>query len=218
VQIILATTNPAKAQALAERVGPDLVVEPLPSPALAGHIPDEADFGSTYTEIAAAKAVWYSRHIPKQFITASDGGLLVPSLKGRWEPIHTARYAGVSAGREASVGALLERARHLRAGDRRIGWMEALAVARDGELLASWVAKSPPGELATRLPPDFDPTAGFWVPYIWRCPEYGGRLLSELTDYERLARRDHWAILGECLTDWARDQPPTGPNRELQSN
>ena len=78
-------------------------------------------------------------------------------------------------------------------------------MARDGVILAEWVAHSPPGELALDLPGDFDSGAGFWVPYIWRCPEYGGRRLSELTEHERLARRDHWAILGEYLTEWANN-------------
>jgi inosine/xanthosine triphosphate pyrophosphatase family protein len=203
VEIILATTNEAKVRALAERVGDGVRVGPLPAGESARHIPDESELGSTFEEVAAAKAVWYSRHIPQTVVAASDGGLLVPSLEGSWDALHTAQYAGLGNQRTTGVGTLLDRARHLRPGERRTGWREALAVARDGELLASWVANSPPGELAVDLPPTFDPLAGFWVPFIWRCPEYGGRRMSELTDHERLARRDHWAILGESLTEWA---------------
>jgi inosine/xanthosine triphosphate pyrophosphatase family protein len=206
VEIILATTNSAKVQALAERVSPRVGVAALPEPIAERHIPDESILGDGFEEIAAGKAVWYSRHIPNRLIAASDGGLLIPALEGRWDAVHTARYAGIGNERTAGVGLLLERARRLRAGERRIGWKEALAVARDGKLLASWVANSPPGELAGDLPPDFDPTAGFWVPFVWRCPEYDGRRLSELTEHERLARRDHWAILGEHLIEWARDR------------
>ena len=192
----------AKVRALAERVGPGVRVASLPDGGEARHIPDESALGTTFQEIARSKAIWYSRHIPEAFVTASDGGLLVPTLGPQWDPIQTARFSAVRAGGEAGVERLLERARRLTGGERRIGWTEALAVAREGELLADWLAFSPPGELAIDLPADFDPVAGFWVPYIWRCPEYGGRRLSELTEHERLARRDHWAILGEYLSEW----------------
>jgi inosine/xanthosine triphosphate pyrophosphatase family protein len=203
VEIILATTNSAKVRALAERVSPRVSVAALPETTTERHTPDELVLGSSFEEVAAAKAIWYSRHIPDCVIAASDGGLLVPALKGSWDALHTARYAGIGNERAAGVGLLLERARRLSPGERRIGWTEALAVARDGDLLTSWVANSPPGELAVDLPPDFDPTAGFWVPFVWRCPEYDGRRLAELTEHERLARRDHWAILGDCITEWA---------------
>jgi hypothetical protein len=206
VEIILATTNRAKVRALAERVGAGIVVAPLPSETGERHSPLKLEDGVDATAIARTKASWYSRHIPKMFTAASDGDILIPALGRDWNPARTDRISGADPREATRVEALLARARHLVGPDRQIGWTEALAVARDGEILAEWVAHSPPGELAVDLPDDFDPEAGFWVPYVWRCPEYGGRRLSELTEHERLARRDHWAILGENLTEWAPDQ------------
>jgi hypothetical protein len=143
-----------------------------------------------------------SRHLPSGVIAATDGGLLIPGLGRAWNPVTTARFAEGSTSRSRAE-ALLELASELTGQDRLIGWTEALAVAKDGEVLAEWLAHGPPGELAADLPVDFDADAGFWIPYVWRCPEYGGRRLSELTGRERLARRDHWAVLGELLSEWA---------------
>jgi hypothetical protein len=206
VKIILATTNRAKVRALSERVGGGIVVLPLSGEPFERHIPFDLESQAHPSAIARAKATWYSRHIPHKFVSTSDGGLHIPALRGDWIPARTARATDPEAGGSGRAGALLAHARNLTGPDRQIGWTEALAVARDGEILAEWVAHSPPGELAADLPDDLDTGAGFWVPYVWRCPEYGGRRLSELTEHERLARRDHWAILGEYLTEWANNQ------------
>jgi hypothetical protein len=191
---------------LAERVGPDITILGLPAEVEFGAIPNAVEFDESVEAIAVAKAIWYSRHIPLKHILATDGNLLVSSLKPTWNPVYTSRFAGLGASGRTRATTLLEAARNLQGMDRRIGWTEALAVARDGKLLRSWVADSPPGELATDLPPDMDDSAGFWVPYVWRCPEYDGRRLSELRESERLARRDHWAILGQQITEWCRHQ------------
>jgi hypothetical protein len=207
VQIVLATTNRAKVQALAERVGPRVSIMPLPHQPPERHIPSDLETGTGARAIAWLKAQWYSRHIPTQYISATDGTLLVPALGTEWVPAATSRFAGSQSDGAGRAEALLERAQDLIGPERLIGWTEALAIAREGEVLANWDAHSPPGELATDMSDDFDPIAGFWVPYVWRCPEYGGRRLSELTEHERLARRDHWAILGEELNEWALHQP-----------
>jgi len=206
VEIVLATTNRAKVQALAERVGGGVSVTGLTNAISKGHVPPDLENGADAQAISRDKARWYSRHLPQQFISATDGNLLIPTLGREWIPAATARFAGSASDGAGRAEALLERAEDLTGPERQLGWTEALAIARDGEVLADWVAHSPPGELATDLPDDFDPSAGFWVPYVWRCPEYGGRRLSELTEHERLARRDHWAILGEELSEWAPRQ------------
>lgn len=73
-------------------------------------------------------------------------------------------------------------------------------IARDGEVVATFAAESPPGALARQL----DPTpmvagGGFCAPTVWCCPEFGGRRLAELTDAERASRDDHWTRLGRVI-------------------
>jgi hypothetical protein len=205
-QLILATTNPAKLRALAERVGPDISLELLPGSAQTLEPDEETEQGVSFAEVAIAKAVWYSRRIAESVIVATDGGLLIPGLGPGWNPLQTARSAGMTAADSDRVRALLALVRDLTGAERQIMWTESLAGARSGALLASWTATGPPGELATAAVPEQFHGRGFWVPAIWRCPDFGGRLLSDLTDGERLSRRDHWAILGDLLTGWLGGQ------------
>lgn len=202
MELTLATTNAQKYAALVERVGRGIRIRQLRE-----CIPEQPDWleaADTFEAIAATKARWYSRHIPQATIIATDGGLTLSPALSEWSPLLTARFAGAGASMIDRTRELLARARGLHGDERRLGWTEALAVARDGKVLQTWIAQSPPGVLATDLPSEMAADAGFWVPNVWRCPEYGGRRLIELTDAERLARRDHWAILGEQLTAWCQ--------------
>jgi inosine/xanthosine triphosphate pyrophosphatase family protein len=206
VRFHLATTNPAKVTALAERVGAGIEIVALPI----GPECETAEELDSFKAIAKTQAICVSRAHPAPLVVASDGGLTIPSLGGSWDPVRTARFAGGAATSIDRAFALLDVCSDLFENHRQIGWTEALAVARDGEVLETWTAHSPPGLLSTDLPANIDPESGFWIPWLWCCPEYGNRRFSELTDRERLQRRDHWAILGEYLTRWARDLPNTG--------
>jgi hypothetical protein len=199
VRLLFATTNPAKVEALAERVGADIeigVISPGPECQSAEEL-------SAFAAIAADKAAWVSRAPPGELIIASDGGLVIPSLGAAWNPVRTARFAGGLATDIDRAAALLDLCADLLEDRRQIGWTEAMAIARDGTVLESRTAHSPPGLLAIDLPENVSPVAGFWIPWLWRCPEYGNRRFSELTDRERLERRDHWATLAEFLNSWA---------------
>ena len=92
---------------------------------------------------------------------------------------------------------------HLSGEESLIGWQEAVAVARGGDLLATFVAESPTGLLAR----DYDPSSlesgdGFWLPALWICPDVGGKRLIDLTAEERQARQDRWTRLGRELRAW----------------
>ena len=207
MQFILATTNLAKLRALGERVGPGISLESLPETAQHLNVPDEIERGGSFAEIAMAKATWYSRHISDAVIVATDGGLVAPALQSSWNPLQTARAAGPNASNAERRETLLKAARNLTGTDRSIHWVESLAVSKSGEVLATWTATGPPGELAHAPTSHECHAGGFWVPTVWQCPELGGRLLVDLTDEERLSRRDHWAILGDHLTGWAAQWP-----------
>jgi hypothetical protein len=126
--------------------------------------------------------------------------LLIPALGDRWDPVRTRRFAGEARTDVERAGALLALAADLADDDRRIVWEEALAVARDGMLLAHWVATSPPGLLAREVDPALVVKGnGFWIPAVWLCPDAGGRRLAELSAAERAVRPDHWSRLGANL-------------------
>jgi inosine/xanthosine triphosphate pyrophosphatase family protein len=198
MRLIVATHNPAKAREVARLVAGLAEVVPLPvdQPAIAA--PED---GESVEEIAIAKAVFWSRLLNRgEFVVASDGGLVIPGLGHRWNPTRTRRFAGDAATDLERAEALLALAADIPDDRRQIAWQEALAVARDGVLLASWTAAGDPGLLAG----DVDPAAvaagnGFWLPALWICPECGGRRLADLAPAERAARRDHWRDLGAAL-------------------
>ena len=196
MRLIAATRNPAKVQELARLVAGLADVAPLPN---AGD--GDPEDGDSFATNAGAKAVFWSRRLDGgEIVVATDGGLLIPALGDRWDPVRTRRFAGEARTDVERASALLALAADLAGDDRRIVWEEALAVARDGVLLAHWVATSPPGLLAGEVDPGPVATGnGFWIPAIWICPDAGGRRLAELSAAERAARPDHWSLLGANL-------------------
>jgi inosine/xanthosine triphosphate pyrophosphatase family protein len=203
VDIILATANPAKVATLSRVVSHEVRISPLPDSLASRSIPDSVEGARTIEEIAEAKAVYWSLQLPGRVIAATDGALLIPALGNEWEPARTARFAGPNSSNRERIETLLRLAAHLSGDARRIGWREVLVVAVDGQVVAEWTNKSPFGLLAESPPKDLPESAtGFWVPYIWHCPEYGNRRLADLTDDERAARIDHWSTLGSRLSDW----------------
>lgn len=198
--MFLASGNPAKLAALRRAVGNVAVVVPLPDPLQPGH-ENQTDFD----EIAAAKARRASRAVGGALVAATDGGLLVPALGSAWNAVRTRRFAGPGADNRRRAETLLRLAADLRGDDRRIGWREALAVARDGRIVAAWTAEGAAGVLADDVAAASLEADGFWVPPIWVCPEFGGRRLADLSDAERDARDDHWSRLGRHLRRFLLD-------------
>ena len=207
-RVLVATRNPAKVATLA-RLLPGWEVSEAP-----GNVSlDSSEDGRTFAANAIEKVELVSAQMPGEIVVATDGGLLVPALGDVWDPLRTHRFAGAWVSAADRARSLIRLAGYLRGPDREIGWQEALAVAVDGRHRASWVAESPPGELATTLHESLLGAAdGFWVPAIWRCPECAGKRLADLTGDERATRFDHWMQLGSALSGWlheyARDANP----------
>lgn len=200
-QVVVATRNPAKVATLGRGV-PDWRVVGTP-PGISLEVAEDAP---SFAPNAVAKVEAVSARLPGEIVVASDGGLLIPALGSAWVPHKTHRFAGPDASAADRARALLRQAAHLRGRDRLIGWQEALAVAVDGRHRTSWVAESPPGELATTLHGSLlGAEQGFWVPALWRCPECGGKRLAELTLDERATRLDHWLQLSSVLAAWLGD-------------
>lgn len=192
--LIVASRNRDKVATIDRLVDGLARVRPVPEN-LADAAGDED--GPTLAENAATKARRVSAALPGAIVVASDGGLLVPALGPAWDPLRTRRFAGGRATDRQRAKALLVLAAGLSGEDRRIGWREALAVARDGLAIGIWTAEGTPGLLAA----DDDPRpgsldGGFWVATLWVCPEADGRRLIDLSAAERADRVDHWARLG----------------------
>ena len=203
MEITLATTNPAKVAMLSRVVSREVRIVALPESLARHSIPDSVESGRTVEEIAEGKAVYWSLQLPGKFVAATDGGLLIPALGRQWDPARTARFAGLRSSNRERIESLLQLAARLFGDARRIGWRETLAVAADGQIVATWTAESSAGLLGETAPDDLpERSSGFWVPHVWLCPEHNNRRLSALSDDERASRTDHWSALGAQLTEW----------------
>ncbi len=169
MRIVAATRNQDKLAMIAGLLPPGIDLE-LPGP---GPADDEPDPGAgeprrRLAEVAAGKAIAAAPSGSDHLVIASDGGLLVPCLSG-WDPVRTRRFAGPGAADDDRVRLLIDMAAGLTGDQRRIGWCEAIAVARDGGALLVVTAESAPGWLADQLPGAVDSEQdGFWVHRIWR--------------------------------------------------
>lgn len=175
--LVIAGANPAKAAAL-KRVTAILRIRCARrvSPAV-------AECGPTFAENARAKALAASHAAPGSLVVASDGGLEIPALGARWNPLMTARFSAGGDPR-SKASCLLDLTKDLEAADRGARWKEALALAQDGRILADWTELGPQCRLATIVPPR---VGAFWVDALLeRCG-------SEPT---------HWQLLADRFTEF----------------
>lgn len=197
--LLLATTNPAKAARLRWVFGAAPGAEPTPLPADAGPGPDED--GGSFRENAELKAQFWSNRYGRRS-AASDGGLLVPALGPRWNALRTARMAGPGADDLARAEHLLALAAELRGEQRAVYWVEALAIAEPGALLASWEARGTKAYLVERFEPA-DLRPGFWAASLCYLPDHG-TTLADASDSSLPAADPTWSGLRERVRDYSR--------------
>lgn len=174
--------------------------------------PDES--APTHEAIARAKAEAWSRAAGLPAI-ASDGGLLVPALGANWESRYTRRFAGPAADDTARQRRLLTLLEPYAGPARRAAFVEALAIAADGQTVASWETSGATGRIVATLADAGDPTdgSGFWVFPLWYFDQYS-RTYDRLTESERSDLGDHWQALRrlvrEFIPQWQRSmqRPP----------
>ncbi len=187
--ILLATGNRDKQEQFREILA-GLPLSPV-TPAEVGLTAAPDEYGDTHQAIARDKAAQWSADASMLAI-ASDGGLVIPALGARWESRYTHRFAGPAADNEERLFRLLQMMRPYRGADRRASWVEALAIAHCGRVLASWELSGGLGYL------DEEPPAGslpeFWVFSVWRFPLFGATY-SQLSAEQRDSLEDHWGRL-----------------------
>lgn len=192
--ILLATGNRDK-QAEFRRLLDALPFAPV-TPADAGlsGVPDEE--GDTHEAIARDKAAQWSK-TASMLAIASDGGLVIPALGPRWESRYTHRFAGPAADNGERLSRLMELMRPYHGEDRRASWVEALAIADRGRVLASWELSGGIGFLDEQ--PPAGPLPEFWVFSVWRFPQFRATY-SQLTGAQRESIDDHWGRLRRLVS------------------
>ena len=192
--ILLATGNPAKQETLR------WLLEGLPLKLLTPRelglesVPDEA--GDTHDAIARMKAREWSL-ASSMLVIASDGGLVIPALGSNWESRFTHRFAGADADDSDRTRQLLEIMRPYKDEKRQASWVEAVAIADRGRVLASWELEGSTGMIQEE-PGNSPQVAGFWVFSLWYFPQFG-KTYNELIPQEKAALDDHWTRLKELV-------------------
>lgn len=209
--VIAGTRNPAKVAMLRALLDGIAIVTPPPGTSS----PDFREAEGEIADVARGKAMAWSRWLRDlgcgDPVIVTDGGLIVPGLGDAWRPARTRRFAGPGAAPVEIARALLALTASLRGEDRRIGWREAAVIVGSDAIPRVFEADGPPGVLATTLrEADLEGDDGFWVPAVWRCPEFGLKRLCNLTPEETAAREDHWDRLGRCLRGELSNRPVAG--------
>ena len=197
--ILLATSNRDKQDAFRQLLQ-GLRLDPVaPEQAGVEAVPDES--GDTHEAIARDKAVGWSR-AASMLAIASDGGLVIPALGELWESRHTHRFAGPAADDNERLERLLELMAPYQSADRQAWWVEAVAIAHNGRVLASWEVRGGTGFIAETR--EFQgPVPEFWAFTIWQFPQFD-RTYNQLTPAERASINDHWARLGQLVRRYIR--------------
>lgn len=195
MKLLLGSTNPAKLARLR------WLLEDLPLqiqvPGGPDGEPGVEEGADSLAENAARKAAAWARQY-RVAAVATDGGLVVPSLAGRWNPVLARRAAGAGATDEQRAAHLLKLAEGLRGHQRSAHQMEAAALAdADGRVVWSGEGAGPREPLAHTYAPDGVPP-GFWLQGVLLFSP-GSRRYGELTLAERDAADGHWRALREPL-------------------
>ena len=149
-------------------------------------------------------------------VIASDGGLVIPALGANWESRFTHRFAGAAANDRDRLRSLMQLMQPYQGAEREASWIEAVAIADQGQILTSWELTGATGLIADGPveEPGEDPgVEGFWVFSVWRFPRFG-KYYNQLTEAERQSLDDHWTQLRARVQSYFQQefQPHSSPS------
>ena len=193
--VLIATGNAAKAQQLQGLLS-GLPVS-FSYPAQVAEPPTVVEDGSTHLANAQEKAVGWSR-AAGGLALASDGGLVVPALGEAWNSLTTRRSMGDGLDDRERAERMLAMMKLYCGPERRVSFVEALAIARDGEPLDAWQAEGLHGLLDEAYEPAPETPEGFWVAGLWLSLIHSKRYWR-LTEAELAAAEAPWLQLRPCL-------------------
>jgi len=182
-QILIASKNPHKIEKLSGIVSPYFQqIQTLKDI----QIKDELDeVGNSFEEIARNKAKYFSLQYPN-FVIATDGGMTIPALEN-WNPLYTRRFLSSLDKTDKTdfqrMDELLERTKDLQGQDRFMQWKEAVAIAKNGEVLFSIEVEGSYGILQT----EYDKNKykqGIWLCTLWSHPQFGNKNFFDLSPEE----------------------------------
>ena len=197
--ILLGTGNTDKEQSLRWLLE-DLPLSPT-TPAGLHFEGSPEETGDTHEAIAQTKAIYWSQATSMLSI-ASDGGLLLPALGSNWESRYTHRFAGPEASNDQRLERLLGLMQPFSGDEREASWVEAVAIADQGRLLASWQVKGASGVIVDRFS-SIPQHSGFWAFSLWYFPQYG-KTYNQLSLNERKRLGDHWVQLQKLVQTFFR--------------
>ncbi|NOY14883.1 MAG: hypothetical protein GXP43_01555 [bacterium] len=163
-------------------------------------------------ENAYGKALAGSRKYPERVVMATDGGVEIPYLGKKWNPVLTKRLGGLDMDEKMSdrerAEKLIELMRDAKGEQRLMVWREAVVIMKDGKVIFKTTINGGVGYLMEKLPKEFK-QSGFWLGYVWRMPAIG-RAYMLLTDEERFehgtVKQSLWKRLKQVdIDDWFRD-------------
>ena len=193
-RLLLATHNAHKTREFAQILGPDFEVSDL---SRRPDVPKVEETGHSFEENAVAKAIAVSRMLDG-LVVADDSGLEVASLGGA-PGIYSARYAGDAATDEENVSRLLAELSD-KARDRTARFCCALALARQGELLAvfhgevpGFITDRPRGTGGFGYDPVFIPQG-----YDQTFAELGNELKNQISHRALAIRKLREILPGAC--------------------
>lgn len=195
--MFVATSNPAKRQRLRlmlQRLGLTEI-----GPESLEHMPAVQEGTGSHADNARMKAEVWSRHTGLVTV-ATDGGLVIPALGTTWNTVLTGRFAGLAATDRDKLDRLIQIMYPHSGTDRAAYWVEALTIAKDGQVVNSWQVESPRGLLADSYDPD-SIIPGFWAFSLWYLPKFG-KTRDKLTLNESIGLDDHWKRLERVLLSW----------------
>lgn len=197
--IYIATSNQGKLRDFAAIAGPcAMEVAAVPNFQDLSTVVEDAP---TFETNAQKKAEHYSRFVPGQYVLADDSGLEVDALHGA-PGIYSARYAASAnhpnSTDEENNAKLLRELEHIPEQRRQARFVSAIAVAKDGETLATFrgvasgiILTEPLGEGGF----GYDPL--FWFPPL-------AKSFAELTPAEK-ATVSHRGLAFRNLLQWFLD-------------
>jgi len=186
MQLLLATTNPAKSRDL-KAVFSALEGVKLISLSDFSEVPEVEEIGETFEENATLKAKTYAQHFRMPAV-ADDGGLEIEALGGA-PGVISRRWPGYAADDEELIAYCLQRMADVPEDKRQAQFRTVVAFATpDGEVFSHEAML--PGLIMAKPHPARDP--GYPYRSVFYLPDLG-KYAVELTDEEqsRLSHRRH---------------------------
>ena len=135
----------------------------------------------------------------QMLVIASDGGLVIPALGDNWESRYTHRFAGPAADDRERARRLLEVMDPLRGEGRSASWVEAVAVADRGEVLASWDLTGSDGVHCRA-----DAAGGGHVRVLGVFPVALSPLRQDIPRPDGRGEGARWTTIGPGCVSWCR--------------